>query len=142
MHRLQGTTKRGAGAGGWGALRRSGRVDGALTAELTAVKGRATSSGRLPWKRQLSFGARGCRGVSGPVLSPFMLRVSRAVVVACTICGEGEGTRTRACRMFNDAPVVQERLRPGHGDRFRLWRCGTQVLKHSARLGLTTVDAA
>jgi len=76
--------------------------------------------------RQLSFGARGCRGVSGPVLSLFMLRVSRAVVVACTNSGEGEGARARACQMFNDAPVVQERLRPGHGDRFRLWLCGPQ----------------
>lgn len=58
--------------------------------------------------RQLAFGARGCRGVAGPVLSLFMLRVSRAVVVACADCGEGEG---RACQMFNDAPAVQERLR-------------------------------
>lgn len=63
--------------------------------------------------RQLWFGAGGRQGVSGLVLSLSVLRVSRAVVVACTNCREGEGTRTRTCQMFNDARAVQDRRRNG-----------------------------
>ncbi|KAF1927357.1 uncharacterized protein M421DRAFT_177741 [Didymella exigua CBS 183.55] len=81
-------------------------------------------------------------------LSLFMLRVSRAVVVVCTNCGEMKVQSlrgARACEMFNDAPSGSGRLRQVTEIVFALAQNGPQRLrhlKHSASLGLTTVDAA
>jgi hypothetical protein len=91
--------------------------------------------------RQLSFGARGRRG-SGTVLSLSMLRVSRAVGVACTNCGEGEGAvhAPAKCSMtrrpFRKGSAQATEIAFGSGS------AALKTLKHSASLGLTTVDAA